>query len=459
VANRARLLVAVLAAIVGARVYVLAASTKLLRGPSGAGFGADFGMFSGAAKAMALGLNPYIPDVLYRTEKALMHSQGLLITGHVGLVRVGNPPTFFWALQPLTRLSFQPVALFWILGMWALAGLGLLATLHYFDWRHKVVPCVLLLASPQVLTGVIVGNVVPVVLAATAGALLLEKRHPFNAGVVLTLIWLKPQIGLPATLLIVAFHSYRPRRILAGFCAGTLGALVFTLGASGWNSIVHWIQGLQGYSDSISSQIYVTSLAGTYFEWAPPLLRLFFAAAAVAAAGGLTAWWWRRSRGKLPLPVERVAWLWFGWFLATPYAHIDDELILAIPLIALLGRNGNRMADVVPAFAVFLMLFSVVRDPTWLAWELILGLGILALPDLQSGVRIPAWWKIGLFALLGMSVLPNWNAMRVDAESLELLGVAACAALFAAYGAGAAATSALYKTEMHVAVERQVSLS
>jgi fumarate reductase subunit D len=100
-----------------------------------------------------------------------------------------------------------------------------------------------------------------------------------------------------------------------------------------------------------------------------------------------------------------------------------------------------------------------VRDPTWLAWELILGLGILALPDLQSGVRIPAWWKIGLFDLLGMSVLPNWNAMRVDAESLELLGVAACAALFAAYGAGAAATSALYKTEMHAAVERQVSLS
>jgi hypothetical protein len=451
--------VAVVAAIVVARVYVLATSTNLLRGPTGAGFGADFGMFSAAAKAMNLGLNPYLHDVLYRTEKTMMHSQGLLITGHVDMVRVGNPPLFFWSLRPLTDLSFQPVALVWIVGMWALVGLGLLATLDYLGWRNKIVACALVMASPQVLTGVVVGNVVPVVFAAIAGSLLLERRTPFNAGVILTLIWLKPQIGLPTLLLIVAFHAHRPGRVIAGFCAGTLGALLFTVGASGGASIGQWIQGLQGYSDNISSQIYVTSLAGLYFQWARPLLRLLFGVAALASAGGLTAWWWRRSRAKLPVSVEQVAWLWFVWFLATPYAHIDDEIILAIPLIALLGRNGSRVSEVVPAFAAFLMLFSVVRDPTWLVWELVLGLAILALPDLESGLRIPPWWKIALFALLGLSVLPNWDAMRVDAESLELLGVAACAALFVAFRRAEAETSTGRRTEMQVPAKGYESLS
>lgn len=427
-------LVAALTAFLAGRVYVFVTSNVLLRGPTGAGFGADFAMFLGAAKVLALGGNPYNPAVLFASEHRMLAAQHLLMTKHVGLVRVGNPPLFFWLLQPLTRLPYQPVALVWILGMWSLAGLGLFAVLRYFGWRRKLLPCLLFLFTPQVLVGVTVGNVAPLVFAAVACSLLLLRRYPVAAGLTLGAVWLKPQIGLPIVGLIILFHSERPRSVVAGFLAGTVALIGLTLATVGPHVLVDWLHALQGYNRDIAHQVWVSSLASIYYTWAPMTLRIALIGLSLGLATVLTlACWWKCGATR-PAPWTSVAWLWVVWFLVTPYAHIDDEIVLAIPVVAVLGRDARRLSQAVPAFALFLMLFSAARDLSWILIELALGLAILLLPDRAPERFVPLWWRPILFAILVVSVLPAWASRGVDMESFEILGVALCAFLVAAYG-------------------------
>lgn len=58
----------------------------------------------------------------------------------------------------------------------------------------------------------------------------------------------------------------------------------------------------------------------------------------------------------MALTMLDTGWLWFAWFLATPYAHINDVIMLTPPVLALLGTNAQRVTWA-PAAAVLYLLF------------------------------------------------------------------------------------------------------
>jgi hypothetical protein len=130
--------------------------------------------------------------------------------------------------------------------------------------------------------------------------------------------------------------------------------------ASGPVSVAEWLRSFVTFSNSVGSQGELSSLAGLYYEWAPPAVRLLFTACTLAAAAVITWLAWRRLRPELPVPLASTGWLWGIWFLATPYAHFNDEIVLIIPVLALLGRDGASLLRPASILTLYLLLFSVI---------------------------------------------------------------------------------------------------
>jgi hypothetical protein len=79
----------------------------------------------------------------------------------------------------------------------------------------------------------------------------------------------------------------------------------------------------------------------------------------LAGAWVLTAvvWWRVRSRPAGPQPA--AGWIWFVWLVATPYSHFVDEMLLVIPILILVGRDGENLARAIPLTVVALVMSSV----------------------------------------------------------------------------------------------------
>ncbi len=130
-------------------------------------------------------------------------------------MRVGNPPLFFWALEPLPSRPFQPVALAGILVLYLLSIDGFMAALYRFGWKRYTLAALCFILMPQVVLGMFNGNVIGLVFAGIGLSLALAPRYPALAGALLSVAWLKPPVALPIVLLIAAFHVVRPARLVA----------------------------------------------------------------------------------------------------------------------------------------------------------------------------------------------------------------------------------------------------
>lgn len=329
-------------------------------GPNGKTLGGDMAMFMTASRVMKAGGNPYDPSVLYRNERSWLRDQHVQQISKRGVVRVGNPPLFFWLLRPLSDASFA-VGAWFAIGVLALCSvLGLLLTLAYFRWSARLVPLLMFAMMPQVLLGPYYANLVPLVFLGIAGGLLASRRYPWLAGAALTLAWLKPPVALPLVLLVVLFLARDRLRVAGGFVGVSLLLFLLTLATTGPRSIGQWLHGLAGYSKDIASSPSVSSLSGLYVRVTSGGLRLGLELAGLAIAVALTALVWKWYRGRREVPVLAIAWLWFAWFLAAPYAHFYDEILLTAPVLALLGRNGGRLGERLPTTALYLLFFSLL---------------------------------------------------------------------------------------------------
>src|SRR5579884_101962 len=349
------------------------AGSSLREGPNGARMGADIAMFLGAAKVLHAGGNPYNHRLLYTVESTWLARQHLPISGDPAIVRVGNPPLFLWALQPLTRLPFRAAAWLWIGGTYLLAGVAFLALLCGLGWSRVVIASVLFLLMPQVVLGVYPGNVDAVVFAGLVGSVVASARFPVMAGALGVAGWLKPQVALPALALILIFHAARPGRMLAAFAGATVLLTTLSLAAVGSSVMLDWMKSFITYSHDLHIQLGMPTLAGLYAPLPSWTARTVLSVTIFLAAGVLTVWWWRRDSPTRDLAGS--AWLWVVWLLAAPYAHFHDEILLAIPLIAALGRNGRHITDGPAAIGWYLLLLS----PIALLW----------MPDNVSLLGIP----------------------------------------------------------------------
>lgn len=329
-------------------------------GPNGKAFEADLAMYLGAAQILKQGGNPYDTTLLYQTERSSLSRQGLPITEQRAIVRVGNPPLFLWALEPLTRFRFQVVALSWMVFLSALTLVGFLGCLRYLGWRRWLFPCAFFALMPQVIFGPFYGNFISLAFAGVGVGLALLKKHPFAAGMVLSLALLKPPVATPIVLLILLFHPLERRRAAAGFGLASLSLFLLTIPTAGWASLQHWPEGLLGYSRHINVSPDVASLAGLYVRLTPEIPRASLQLLCLTLASALTAYWGWQHRASRETPLLVLSWLWFIWFLATPYAHFYDEILLTVPILVLLGRDGFRVGWRLPSRALYLMFFSIL---------------------------------------------------------------------------------------------------
>lgn len=341
---------------------IVATAAQRAIGPRRIGLDGDFAMFYTASQVLQAHENPYDPVLLSHAELALLRRDDITTSTSPRAMRVGNPPLFFWSLEPVTGIGVPTARWLWSIGMALCAALGGLAALVAAGWTRRILPLIIFLAMPQVLLGYYVGNVSPLMFLGLALGILCSRRYPLLAGVWLSLAWLKPSVMLPLVLLILLFHTNSWRRTVAGFGLASAALSAIQLAALGPQSFVLWAHGLSAYSRDIASQAEMAPLSALYIYWAPATLRTGLQVLLLAVAAGLTAWWWRTHR-HVRVTMLDTSWLWFVWFLATPYAHINDVILLTPPILALLGKNGRNMRMPLAALAPYLLFAGVLAAP------------------------------------------------------------------------------------------------
>ncbi len=325
-------------------------------GPGSRDFGEDFNVYLSAAHVLKSGGNIYDASRVFVTEQTLLHQAGLQVYEPRALVRVASPPLFFWLLQPLTALPLRAAVLCWELFTLALAAIGFLAALRSLGWQRVGLAVLIFLAMPATLEGILYGEVTALYLFSTGIALALAESYPALAGAVLTMAWLKPPVALPVALLVLLFYGSNTRKLFVGFTVATIAELALTLVTTGPSSLEQWMRGLASFSNDMAQQPTLVSLSGVYVALSPVALRSAIEVLSVGLALALTVLW-RHRTGPTPTPVM-VAWLWPCWLLLVPYLHFPDEMLLAIPIAVLVGRDGTSVARPLPALVMYVMVFS-----------------------------------------------------------------------------------------------------
>jgi hypothetical protein len=261
--------------------------------------------------------------------------------------------------------------------MYLFSATGFLLALRYLGWSNWLVPLIVFLLLPEVVTGALYGNVHGPVFAALALSLVLMKRYPALAGAVAAFGWLKPQLALPLVLVIFVFHCTDRRRMAAGFLSVTVLLLALTIAATGFESLAEWMGGLNSWSKGISKEPNIASLSGLYVGWASRPIQLVIAVTLLIAVLALTGITWHKLRPSPVVPVIAVGWLWVLWFLVSPFTHYPDVIVLTVPVLAMLGRNGTRVSEPLGLGMLYLALFSLVLIPTPLVSLAVIALGVM----------------------------------------------------------------------------------
>ncbi|MGH2408787.1 MAG: glycosyltransferase family 87 protein, partial [Chloroflexota bacterium] len=368
-------------ALIAPLAFLLAASLTALigpavsnHGPSNSDLGGDFAMFYTAAHVFQTHGDPYVPRVLLRSEVTLMHQQHMRMTlkrKRWSLIRVGNPEVFFWALGPFTHLPFRIAGWIWFVLMALASTISCVIAMRLAGWRVRAIPLVLLLLMPIVSFGPYYGNDVPLVFLGLMLGLLAAQRFPLASGAIMAVAWLKPSVALPLVMLIVLFHVKDRRSVLAGMVLASITLCSFSLLILGPGSFVEWMAGLSRYSRDIASQPEIATLSGMYAGRVSYTVRTILEGASLCVALALTGWWWLRNGGR-QTSFARTGWLWFAWFLATPYAHGNDLVLLTVPILVMLGRDGRRILRFPVAPAVYLLFITEMGYPVRIGSECIL---------------------------------------------------------------------------------------
>jgi len=309
--------------------------------------GQDFRAFFAAATVVAHHGDPYNWPTLAATEYQLYDAPKGLVPGDPAFyefLAYPEGPWLAYALTPLTSLPWQVAYAIYAV----LLGLILLAasfgTLTLLGWSRRRAAlgagCTLLGAVGFI--NLFMGQVSVIVFGALVAAWLLARQgQPWLAGSVLVLAWVKPNIGLPLSLVLALLEPAVARRMMSGFVVASAGAFGLMAAVMGLR-FLEWplqvprmwqaVQGLQPDIASVESFFY-PGLSG----WVKTAALLVTLLAAVAYGG----WAIRRA----PDAHTRGLTLLIIWLFALPFVQSYD-LVLLLPAIGLLlGRRLEGWED------------------------------------------------------------------------------------------------------------------
>jgi hypothetical protein len=238
-----------------------------------------------------------------------------------------NPPYLAWLAAPLTAFAAPEAALTWVL---LLVGclLTAIALIAPADWLSRVAYGGAVLGFFPTMVALAYGQVAPaVILVVVGGWWLLRRDRPVAAGVVLSLVALKPQLGI---LVPIALAAAGHRRVFAAWAAATAVLVAAAVASLGIDGLADFGRALQYASITYTDQQRFTLLA--VLGNTPVATMAEVAAAAIAVLVG------RRHRGQVELPIAAGV---LGSLVASRFLNANDLAMLAVPAW-LLFRAGER---------------------------------------------------------------------------------------------------------------------
>lgn len=358
-------------------VLVLTYARQLLAAPTA---GQDFRAFFAAATVAAHGGDPYDWTALGHTEDTLYNAPAHIGAGdpaYYDFLPYPEGPWLALALEPVTGLSWQSVyPIFAGLMLLAIAA-GSWLVLSRLGWpsRRRRIAVALATLSPIAFFNVFQGQVSALVLLGFAAAWYLAWRgQPVFAGLALTLVWIKPNLGVALPLVIALLEPQAARRLLISFGAGSV--LAFGVAALALPGVlVHWpAEILSHWRAAQGQQPDIASIHSFYYPALAGSLKTAALFAVVIAGCAYAAWALRRIRA----PLARGLTLLLLWFVLLPYVHSFDAILLLPLLAVLLESNLAGWGDA--ATEVALWAFTIVPFGYFLGWHLGFFNGFTAIP-------------------------------------------------------------------------------
>jgi hypothetical protein len=337
--------------------------------PFWSGIGADTKDFYAAANLSARGGNPYDLRQIVTEQDRLFNMPRHLAASDPDYYHhapYGYPPIFTASLRPVLAVS-QPVFYLIAISLLIAAGMaGLWFTLAALRWRGRALPILFLLGSTTMALGLYSGNPSAILLlSAGAGTWLIATGRPIWGGAALSILLLKLPIGLPVAIALIAtvpvmrapltsawWRSHV--RAAGGFLIATAIVLLTYLALARTAELTQWWTSLPTYESTLNptggvsgfAQQNLTGLPALLLDRFPAVVAVLLVTPAVIFAVGwaLAPWWRNRTRlaaSWLPAALALTAAL-----SLSPYLHINDLLLAAIPLLVVASQPLNIVSRI-----------------------------------------------------------------------------------------------------------------
>src|ERR1700682_2611742 len=342
--------------------------------------GQDFRAFFAAARGAAQGADPYDWAALSRTEEALYNAPAHIRAGdptYYDFLPYPEGPWLALALEPVTGLEWQTVyPIFSALMLLAIA-IGswlILARLGWPPERRRIAVAAVAL-SPIAFINIFQGQVSALVFLGFAAAWYLAGRgQPVAGGLALTLVWIKPNLGVALPLVVALLEPPAARRLLISFAVGSLvafGAAALALPGV----LIHWPSEILSHWRAVQGpQPDIASIHSFYYPALSGSLKTIALLIVVLAGCAYAAWALRRVRA----PLTRGLSLLLLWFVILPYVHSFDAILLLPVLAFLLAPDLRGWEAFIPEVAVW--AFAIVPFAYFVGWHIGFFNGFTAIP-------------------------------------------------------------------------------
>jgi hypothetical protein len=358
-------------------VLVLAYVRQLAVAPT---VGQDFRAFFAAATVAAQGGDPYDWAALSRTEEALYNAPAHIRAGdptYYDFLPYPEDPWLALALEPLTGLEWQTVYPIFSALMLLATAIGSWLILARLGWplaRRRIAVAAVAL-SPIAFINIFQGQVSALVFLGFAAAWYLAGRgQPVAGGLALTLVWIKPNLGVALPLVVALLEPPAARRLLISFAAGSLvafGAAALALPGV----LIHWPSEILSHWRAVQGpQPDIASIHSFYYPALSGPLKTIALLIAVLAGCTYAAWALPRVR----TPWARGLTLLLLWFVILPYVHSFDAILLLPVLAFLLAPDLRGWEAVITEVAVW--AFAIVPFAYFVGWHIGFFNGFTAIP-------------------------------------------------------------------------------
>jgi hypothetical protein len=289
----------------------------------------DFISFWGAAQLALAG------DPAAAYDQAMLHEVQLATVTFVNGqgMPFPYPPAFLLLVLPFGLLPFAVSLPLWSAATFAIYFVAVRRMFPQSGW--------LAAAFPPVFINAAIGQNAFLTAAIFIGGMLLLRRRPFAAGLLLGCLVIKPQLGL---LLPIALLAARQWRAIAGAALSSLGVLAFGAAVFGPAATEAWLAQMPLYvnigRDGLVGWHKMASVYAALRQAGAGMELAFAGHLLVAAAAALFVWRVWRSDAEPPAKAGILA---AATLLASPYVFPYDAVLLVIAFFWLAQRGAPAL--------------------------------------------------------------------------------------------------------------------